>query len=98
MGLQWNGIEGQFFDEDENLIALDPSVKNPGPGVLLINRDIFLKFLDGNGYDIIWTVIGRKNIIGGMARDEWKGRLELNGAYRIHTGKVCGQISKKFIS
>lgn len=98
MGLQWNGIEGQFFDKNDNLIAFDTSVRTPGPGVLLINRDVFLKFLDDNGYDILWTVYGRKNIIGGMARDEQKGQLGLNGAYRIHNNMVCGEINKKFIS
>jgi hypothetical protein len=92
MDLRWNGTKGQFFDKDSNLIAFDPSVGTPGPGVLLIKRDVFLKFLDDNGYDILWTVLGRKNIIGEMTRDEWKGQLELNGTYRIQNDKLCGKI------
>ena len=98
LGLQWNGVEGQFFDEDGNLIAFDPSVRVTGPGSLLISRDVLLKFLNDNGYDILWTIVGEKNIIGEMARDEWKGRLKLSGAYRIHDGKLCGKMNKKFIS
>lgn len=99
MGLRWNGVEGQFFDHRGRLIAFDPSVKTPGPGALLINRDVFLKFLNDNGYDILWTIIGEKNIIGGrILQDNWKGRLELSGAYRIHENKVDGAITSRFIS
>lgn len=98
LGLRWNGVEGKFFDEDGNLIAFDPSVRAPGPGALLINRNTFLKFLNNNGYDILWTIVGEKNIIGEMARDEWKGRLKLSGAYRIHDGKLFGKVNKKFVS
>lgn len=99
MGLRWNGAEGHFFDDRGNLIAFDPSIRSPGPGALLINRGVFLKFLSDNDYDILWTIHGEKNIIGGMiSHDNWKGRLELNGAYRIHENKVNGAINSRFIS
>jgi len=95
----WNGVEGHFFDNQGNLIAFDPSIKTPGPGVLLIKRDVFLKFLDDNGYDLLWTILGEKNIIGGrMFPDDWKGRLELSGAYRIHQGNIEGAVNAKFVS
>ena len=97
MGLRWNGVEGYFFDDSGDLIAFDPSVRTPGPGALLINRDALLKFLNENGYDILWTVVGEKNIIGGR-RDDWKGRLELSGAYRIHENQIDGAINTRFLS
>ena len=99
MGLSWDGIEGHFFDRAGKLIALDPSVKEAGPSVVLINRDAYLKFLDENGYDILWTVLGEKQIIGGsMSRDNWKGRLELSGAYRICDRKIEGVVTPRFRS
>jgi hypothetical protein len=99
MDLRWNGVEGYFFDDNGNLIAFDPSVRTSGPGALLINRDAFLKFLDDYGYDILWTISGEKAILGGrMSRDDWKGRLELSGAYRIREGKVEGIINTRFLS
>ncbi|MFC2146103.1 AVAST type 2 anti-phage system protein Avs2 [Acidobacteriota bacterium] len=98
MKLQWNGIEGHFFNDKGNLIAFDPSVTSVGPGALLINRDAFMKFLDENGYDILWTILGEKEIIGGGFSDEdWKG-LEISGAYRILENKVDGEINKEFRS
>ncbi len=30
IGLRWNGVEEQFFDENGNLVAFDPSVRAPG--------------------------------------------------------------------
>ncbi len=98
MCLRWNGVEGHFYDKRGNLIAFDPSVRSPGPEALLINRDVFLKFLNDNGYDLLWTILGGKNIIGGrMFPEDWKGRLELTGTYRIHHQNPEGVINSKFI-
>ncbi len=99
MTLDWQGCEGRYFDQSGNLIAWDPSVKSPGPGALLINRDVFLKFLDDSGYDILWTILGEKNIIGGsMSHEEWKGRLELSGAFRIRENRIEGAVNTMFHS
>lgn len=99
MDLRWRGVEGQFFDDKRNLIAFDPSVRTLGPGALLVNRDALLKFLNENGYAIVWIILGEKNIIGGrMAPDDWKGRLELSGAYRIRGNKVEGSTNIRFLS
>ena len=99
MALRWNGVEGHFFNEKGDLIAFDPSVKTRGPGALLMNQDQFLKFLNENGYDILWTILGEKNIIGGrLAHEEWKGRLELSGAFRIRENRLEGAINTRFHS
>ena len=99
MSLRWNGVEGHFFDDKGNLVAFDPSIKVSGPGALLVNRDAFLKFLDDNGYDIFWTILGEKYIIGGRMRPEdHKGYLEISGVYRICENKIEGAIDTRFVS
>lgn len=99
MALSSRGEEGCFFDDGGDLVAFDPSVKTPGPGALLMRREAFLKFLNAKGYDILWTIVGEKNIIGGrMSPDEWKGRLELSGAYRIRENRITGVIKANFRS
>jgi len=97
-GLQWNGVEAHFFDNNGNLIVFDPSIEIPGPGALLINKDALSKFLSENGYDVLWTITGDKSVIGGMmSRGEWKGRLELSGAFRIHSGNnMEGVLNTRF--
>ena len=36
-----------------------------GPSVLLMNKDRLLRFLNKNGYDQFWAVLGEKDVIGG---------------------------------
>ena len=99
MSLRWNGVEGHFFDEKGNLIALDPSVKAPGPGALLLNRDAIIKFLNDNDYDILWTILGEKYIVSGrMSPENYKGHLEISGVYRIRESKIEGAIDTRFVS
>ena len=99
MGLKWNGIEGKLFDKENNLVAMDPSANEPGPSALLIKKDIFISYLNKNGYDILWTILGEKNILGTSASfDNWKGRLEINGAYRIYQDELKGEIKTEYRS
>jgi len=97
MELQWNGVEGSYFDSNGKLIAFDPSVRATGPNQLLVERDAFLKFLREQNLSVFWTLIGEKQLIGGMSYDRnWKGRMSLTGAYRIQNGQVTGQTICKF--
>lgn len=96
--LQQNGIEGQFFNNRGNLIAFDPSVNRLGPGVLSLNWEA-LRLLNEKGYDILWTIIGEKDIIGGtMMPDDWKGRLEISGVFRVQRSKIEGSTNVRFQS
>jgi hypothetical protein len=100
MNLRWNGIEGHFFNHNGELIAFDPSVKNAGPGTLLIKKDKFLRFLDDNGYAMLWTLLGEKNdYTGGVMSDLWRnrGRLELSGAYIVLNEEVKGTMTSRFL-
>ncbi len=98
MNLRWDGSDGRVIDDKGSLIAFDPSVRAPGPGALLVNQDIFLRFLDENKYDINWTVIGEKIIIGDrISADGWIGRLEISGVYRMHGTEVEGVINTSFL-
>ncbi len=87
MGLNWNGEEGYFRDNEGTVIAFDPSVKSKGPSVLLANKKLLLEFLEQNGYSLVWTVLGQKNILGPTTnRGEWKGQLEISGVASIRNG------------
>jgi hypothetical protein len=97
MGLHWRGIEGHFFDPAGNLVASDPSVKEAGPSLLLVDRKSFLKFLQDNNLAVMWTMRGEKQLIGGgIDYQNYKGRLRLSGAYRMLNDKVSGQITPRF--
>ena len=96
MRLRWNGEEGHFFDDSGRLIAFEPSLKGEGPSVLLIREEDFLNFLERADCDFFWTLLGEKQMIGGhMLPENWKGRLEVSGAFRRSQGAVEGQMNTK---
>jgi len=97
MGLQWKGVEGSYFNSNGKLVAFDPSVKESGPGVLLVDREAFLSFLSDNNYAVLWTILGEKQLVGGgYGHDTWKGRMVLNGAYRLLNGHIEGKWTSRF--
>jgi hypothetical protein len=97
MQLHWTGAEGRYFNQQGQLIAMDPSVYQVGPGALLINKDRLLECLHQAGYDMLWTVLGEKDVVGGRDyRREWKGRLIINGAFRFQDGQIRGTIGTTF--
>jgi hypothetical protein len=99
MGLHWNRIEGFFFDNTGQLIAFDPSVREPGPGVLLVRRDAFLEFLEEHGYAVMWTLLGERRLIGGgIGHRDWKGDTVISGAYRVLGERITGSLSPTFRS
>jgi len=97
MGLEWKGYEGKFFDKTGTLIAFDPSVSEKGLQTLLIRKEAFVSFLNKNEYGVLWTVSGEKQLIGGRFGPQgWKGKLEINGAYRWSSNQFEGQITPCF--
>ena len=39
---------------------------NAANDALYVEKSFLLKFLNDNGYDIMWTVLGEKQILGGL--------------------------------
>jgi hypothetical protein len=99
MNLQWRGVEGHWFDEHGSLIACDPSVRSQGPRVVLVRRHALVEFLESEGLTLLWTVLGEKRSIGGaMSERDYKGRLEVNGAYLLKDNVVCGGTRARFVA
>ena len=99
MSLRWSGTEGYYQDPVGKTVALDPSVKTPGPGALLLRKDDFVTFLNEDGYAVLWTLLGGKAILGGpISRKDWEGRLDISGAYTLAKNQVDGTLTARFIS
>ncbi len=92
MNLHWNGEERHFLNEEGDLIAFDPSVREAGSNACLIQYEALLSYLNKNDYDILWTLLGEKILLNGSPRH---GRLELSGAFRIQNGNLIGKINDK---
>lgn len=90
MDLKTGLNNGEYVVRGTGDIAFkDPSVAETGPSVLLADEGLFTKSLDDNNLTIVWTIIGEKMLLGGH-RQEFSGRLRINGAYRLEDGAPKG--------
>lgn len=96
MGLKWGGIEGEYLGKDGKVAAYDPSAKDPGPTTLLIARESLVDFLESNEYEVVWTVLGEKQITPAGYSSQSEGWLSISGAYRLQDGRPKGQIKTSF--
>jgi hypothetical protein len=98
MGLKMMGRRGEFYDDQGMLVAFDPSTLERGPSTLLIRKEPFSNFLKRNHYRVFWTVVGEKNIYepGLGSREQWLGRLEINGACFLNRGHVDCNLRSNF--
>ena len=91
MDLSWHGVDGCYFNPAGDLVAQDPSVRIPGPRAFLMDKELMSAFLDTEGYRLVWTLLGEKDIRGVRGRDEnWPGRMELSACMRMNKGQVDG--------
>jgi len=68
---------GRFEDSTGDVVALDPSVTEKGPSVLLIKKAPLLEFLRKKNYELVWVVVGEKLLIGDISGGRaFPGRLE----------------------
>jgi hypothetical protein len=94
--LRWAGVEGEFVGPGGQVVARDPSVSEAGPGVLLIRENALNELLSSGEYEIIWTVLGGKNVIrrGAMPRSD--GELQISGAFGRPNG-FSGKLTNRFV-
>ncbi len=98
IGLYHNFLDGKFFDKNGNLITLATSIfEDNFPSFLLIDKKALIDFLSNNDFSIFWTLLCEKQMIGGShSRDDYAGRLDISGVYKLNNNKVIGEYHDKF--
>jgi hypothetical protein len=96
MQLSYSRREGEFTNENGEVVCFEPSVYHNSDSYLLIKKEPFLRFLRENNFKIVWTILGEKNIIGGRANtDEYVGGLEVSGAFYLENNQLEGRLNPK---
>ncbi len=96
MNLKFSQREGEFIDSSEEVQCFAPDVYHNSKSYLLVRKHSFLKFLKENKLNIVWTVLGEKQIIGGRSFGaNYLGRLEISGAYYFENEILVGKINTK---
>ena len=77
MNLKWDG--GYGFEVDGNTV-----IANFTDNSLCINKRFLLDFLEKNNLDIVWTVLGEKQIMTGRFGNDYLGRAEFSYTYNFN--------------
>jgi hypothetical protein len=90
--LRWSGHDGLFNDAAGSLAVYDPTANTAGPSALLVRKEVLEKLLAEKSLALVWMVFGGKQYMQ-RNREEWKGELQMNGAYRLNSAGVEGYLS-----
>jgi len=91
--MKYSDKEGEYLDQDNNLICYNPSVEYKTKQYFLIRKEPFQKFLHENDLEIFWTFLGEKQILGGDF-SRFHGRLDFSGVYHMQNdGTIVGSMN-----
>lgn len=89
MNLTWNGSFG--YDANGSTVIV-----NGRNNALYIKKKVLLEFIEQNGLDVVWTVLGEKQkITGGIGRD-FPGRAEFSYTYYINEKNEVSRNHKEY--
>lgn len=96
MNLLHSPKEGEFLNHDGQVVCFATNVHHNSKSYFLIRKKPFLDYLKENKLNILWTVLGEKQVIGGRTfRENYIGILEFSGAYYLTENKLKGVINLK---
>ena len=68
-----------------------PNKKYKSKEHLLVKKEPFLKMLNENNLDIVWTLLGEKDVIGGsLTSNHHYGSIEFSGTFYFDNGELNG--------
>jgi hypothetical protein len=90
LNMRYSKKDGEFIDENNNLICFEASVYNETHQCLLVKKEKLFKFLNENDLTIVWTMIGEKQIHTPLygRHDEFFGLMQINGYTYLDNDKV----------
>ncbi len=98
MRLKYSRKEGEFLNYSDEPVCFATNIFYKSKPYLLIKKAPFLKYLKENGLNIVWTLLGEKQIIGGGTTGaDFPGRLEISGAYYFDDQHLQGNLNFKYI-
>lgn len=91
MGLKNSKVEGSYEDKEGNIVCFATEAVNNSRAHLLIKKEPFLRMLNENNLNIVWTLLGEKRVIGGpLFSENHFGRIEFSGVFYLDNGKLNG--------
>ncbi len=82
---------GQWKDDKNQILFLDPSVQQGGPSTALIRKKEFFDWLESNDLQLMWFVGGEKGLFSEGA-SKFYGQLIFSGIYKLSNDGISGNI------
>lgn len=92
-GLKLSQKEGEYLNDQGDVVCLDPSVYEKGPACLLMRKDHVQKILKESGLILVWIIQGEKQLIGHHNGQQSRIDHAVGGLYHMDAkGIVKGEI------
>ena len=89
LNMRYSNKDGEFIDENNNLICFEASVYNETNQCLLVKKEDLIKFLNDNNLTIVWTMIGEKQIHTPMfKREDFFGLMQISSYTYLDNEKI----------
>lgn len=86
--LSYASEDGSFKNKAGEIV-----VTNINPKGVLVRKQDLLNFLDENNYEIIWTLLGEKNVFNTVGPDKNNHFMAINGVYYLKKNIIEGKYS-----
>jgi len=86
MNLQYSPVDGNLENSNNEIVSM-----NSTPSGVLIKKKEFIKFLDANNLDIIWTLLGEKFSFDNRHNEESYFKVPC-GVYYLENSKLKGEL------
>ena len=89
----------KYYNENGELVAYDPTnIDSSDHSILLINKKLFLDYLEKNNLTAFWIVTGEKLLVPIGHSKFSNGSMMVNGILTLDdSNNLCDHIKSKFI-
>jgi hypothetical protein len=92
---RWSGTGLDYFTKSGELVATNPSVREVGPEVILVDASRWVEKLHSEGYVLVWTGISERSLRGDAFRNDFPGSFEFSSVHWLDNGVIKGGITRK---
>jgi len=91
LGLKPSLKEGEYVNDQNEVVCFDPSINEKGPTCLLMRKDHMQKIMKESGLRLVWIIQGEKQILGNNRSQQPNIDHVVGGLYHIDAkGTVSG--------
>jgi len=96
LGLKPSEKEGEYLNNQNEVVCFDPSVYEKGPTCLLVRKDYIQNLLKESKLKLIWVIQGEKQILGDYNDQMPKFQHNVGGLFYLDANeKIIGTMESK---